>query len=203
VREAPLGWENRFVTDDADASGFLAGRLLVAAPQIEEGTFRRSVVMLLHHDEDGAQGVILNRPIDADIDAVLPGWKSVATQPQTMFQGGPVGLDSAIGLVTVPGDTQEPLGIKHLFGGLGLVDLDAPPNLVAPEVAGMRIFAGYAGWSGGQLELEIRRGDWYVVTSEPRDAFSPTPERLWSAVLARQTDNLKLVAGFPDDPNLN
>ncbi len=189
--------------DDADPQGFLAGRLLVAAPQVEEHTFRRSVVLVLHHDENGAQGVILNRPLDADIDAVLPGWKSVATTPQTMFQGGPVELDSAIGLVTVPGDAPEPLGVKPLFGGLGLVDLDAPPALVAAEVAGMRIFAGYAGWSPGQLELEIRRGDWYVVTSEARDAFSAAPESLWSDVLARQRDNLKLVAGFPDDPSLN
>lgn len=186
-----------------DSPSFLAGRLLVAAPQVEEETFRRSVVLLLHHDEHGAQGVIINRPIDADIDAVLPGWKSVATRPQTMFQGGPVELNSAIGIVTVPGDTLEPLGVKHLFGGLGLVDLDAPPNLIAQEVAGMRIFAGYAGWSGGQLEIEIRRGDWYVVVSESRDAFSAAPEQLWSAVLARQVDNLKLVAGFPDDPAMN
>jgi len=182
------------VVDDVRA--FFAGRLLVASPQIEEETFRRSVVLLLHHDEDGAQGVILNRPIEADIDAVLPGWKDIASSPQTMFQGGPVELNSAIGLVTVPGDEPEPLGVKHLFGGLGLVDLDAPPNLVAPEVAGMRIFAGYAGWSGGQLENEILRGDWYVVDSESRDAFSMAPERLWSDVLLRQNDSLKLVASY-------
>ena len=186
-----------------DVRAFFAGRLLVASPQIEEETFRRSVVLLLHHDEDGAQGVILNRPIEADIDAVLPGWKDVASSPQTVFQGGPVELNSAIGLVTVPGDEREPLGVKHLFGGLGLVDLDAPPNLVAPEVAGMRIFAGYAGWSGGQLENEILRGDWYVVDSESRDAFSMAPERLWSDVLLRQNDTLKLVASYPDDPSLN
>ncbi len=194
------GWDNAQVSADPT---FFAGRLLVASTQIEEGAFHRTVILLLHHDEGGAQGVILNRPLDADIDAVLPGWKSVATQPQTMFQGGPVELNSAIGLVTVPGDDSEPMGVKQLFGGLGLVDLDAPPNLVAPEVAGMRIFAGYAGWSGGQLENEITRGDWYVVESESRDAFSERPELLWSQVLARQTGNLKLVSAYPDDPNLN
>lgn len=187
----------------SDASVFLAGRLLVATPQIEEGTFRRAVLLLLHHDEDGAQGVILNRPLDADIDSVLPGWQSVATRPATLFQGGPVELNSAIGLVTIPGDQHETLGVKQLFGGLGLLDLDAPPGLVAAEVAGMRIFAGYAGWSGGQLEAEIRRGDWYVVESEARDAFTTDPQLLWSGVLARQRDNLKLVASFPDDPTLN
>ena len=182
---------------------FLAGSLLVATPQIEEGPFRRAVVLLLHHDEGGAQGVILNRPLDADIEAVLPGWRSVVTLPQTIFQGGPVELNSAIGIATVPGDEREPLGVRHLFGGLGLVDLDAPPNLVAPEVAGMRIFAGYAGWAGGQLEAEIRRGDWYVVGYEARDAFTARPDLLWSEVLSRQRDDRKLVASFPDDPSMN
>ena len=67
----------------------------------------------------------------------------------------------------------------------------------------MRIFAGYAGWSGGQLENEIQRGDWYVVDSESRDAFYMAPERLWSDVLLRQSDSLKLVASYPDDPSLN
>lgn len=184
-------------------SEFLAGRLLVATPQIEEGTFRRSVVLVLHHDENGAQGVILNQPLEADIDAVLPGWKSVATVPRTVFRGGPVELDSAIGLVTVPGDDPEPMGVRHLFRGLGLVDLDAPPSLVAPEIAGMRIFAGYAGWSPDQLEGEIARGDWYLVDLEARDPFTGDPEALWPAVLARQDDNLKLVASYPDDPSMN
>ncbi len=182
---------------------FLAGSLLVATPQIEEGPFRRAVVLVLHHDEGGAQGVILNRPLDADVESVLPGWRSVVTLPKTIFQGGPVELNSAIGIATVPGDEREPLGVKHLFGGLGLVDLDAPPNLVAPEVAGMRIFAGYAGWAGGQLEAEIRRGDWYVVGYEARDAFTARPDLLWSEVLSRQSDDRKLVASFPDDPSMN
>ncbi len=185
------------------SSGFLAGRLLVATPTISEGPFRRSVVLVLHHDEGGAQGVILNQPLSARIDAVLPGWGEVATRPRQIFRGGPVELDSALGVVTVPGDDPEPLGVRHLFGGLGLVDLDAPPALVAPEVAGMRIFAGYAGWSPLQLEGEVRRGDWYVVDHEPRDAFSAEPEGLWEQVLWRQSDNLRLVACFPDDPTMN
>ena len=110
---------------------------------------------------------------------------------------------SAIGIVTVPGEDAEPLGIRRLFRGIGVVDLDAPPLLVAPEVAGLRIFAGYAGWSGGQLEGEIRRGDWYVVDAEPRDAFSDEPQELWESVLRRQRGNLAFVALYPDDPSMN
>lgn len=180
-----------------------SGRLLIAAPQVGDDVFRRSVILVLHHDDDGAQGVVLNRPMEAAVDAVLPGWGEVCTSPATLFQGGPVSLDSAVGLVTVPGDVSETLGVRRLFGGVGIVDLDAPPGIVAPEVAGMRVFAGYAGWSAGQLEGEIRRGDWFVVDAEPRDAFTDRPQGLWEAVLRRQPGMLQLVASYPDDPELN
>lgn len=182
---------------------YLTGKLLVATPQVEGEVFRRSVILLLHHDAGGAQGVVLNKPLQAQVDAVLPGWGEVTTMPRTLFEGGPVSTDSAIGIVTVPGDTGDPMGIRKLFGGIGVVDLDAPPVLVAPEVAGLRIFAGYAGWGDGQLEGEIRRGDWYVVEAEPRDPFTAEPERLWAHVLRRQRGNLAMVAAFPDDPSMN
>ncbi|MBK8468887.1 MAG: YqgE/AlgH family protein [Actinomycetales bacterium] len=182
----------------------MAGKLLVATPQVVGDFFRRSVVLLLHHDGSGAQGVVLNDPLEADVDAVLPGWQAVTTAPQTLFRGGPVGTDSAIGVVTVPGDTpDQTMGVHRLFGHIGVVDLDAPPPLVAPELAGLRIFAGYAGWSARQLEGEIRRGDWYVVDAEPRDAFTDAPQGLWSAVLRRQRGNLAFVASYPDDPSMN
>ena len=181
----------------------VTGQLLVATPQIEEGVFRRSVVLVLHHDEDGAQGLVLNRPIDADVDAVLPGWEAHASHPAKVFQGGPVQLDSALGLVAVPGDTPEPTGVRRLFGAVALVDLDTPPLLVVPEVAGLRIFAGYAGWSPGQLEDEIRTGSWYVVDTESGDAFTDEPDDLWRRVLRRQRQPLCWVAWFPADPSLN
>jgi putative transcriptional regulator len=179
------------------------GQLLVATPQIEEGVFRRSVVLVLHHDDDGAQGLVLNRPIDADVDAVLPGWEEHATRPAKVFQGGPVQLDSALGLVAVPGDSPEPTGVRRLFGAVALVDLDTPPTLVVPEVSGLRIFAGYAGWSPGQLEVEITTGSWFVVGSESRDVFTDEPDELWRRVLLRQPEPLRWVAWFPSDPSLN
>jgi len=186
-----------------EPAAYLAGKLLVATPAVDGDVFRRSVVLMLHHDADGAQGVVLNQPLEAAVDAVLPGWQAVTTAPQTLFRGGPVGTDSAIGIVSVPGEAVRALGVQRLFGGIGVVDLDAPPLLVAPEVAGLRIFAGYAGWSGGQLEGEIRRGDWYVLDSEPRDAFTDDPADLWERVLRRQRDNLAFVALYPDDPSMN
>jgi putative transcriptional regulator len=187
----------------SEETAYTTGRLLVATPAVEGDAFRRSVILMLHHDDDGAQGVVLNQPLDAVVDAVLPGWQAVATAPQRLFRGGPVATDSAIGLVTVPGETGETPAIHRLFRRIGVVDLDAPPVLVAPEIAGLRIFAGYAGWSGGQLEGEIRRGDWFVVDAEPRDAFTDRPDQLWVGVLVRQRGSLALVASFPDDPSMN
>jgi putative transcriptional regulator len=186
-----------------DPQASLTGKLLVATPQVEGDAFRRSVVLLLHHDSGGAQGVVLNQPTEARVESVLPGWGVVSTAPQQLFRGGPVQPDSAIGIVTVPGDDPDTMGVQRLFGRFGVVDLDAPPLLVAPEVAGLRIFAGYAGWSGGQLEGEIGRGDWYVVEAEARDAFTDEPSALWARVLRRQHGNLAFVASFPDDPSMN
>jgi len=182
----------------------VTGKLLVATPQTGGDIFRRSVVLVLQHDEEGAQGVVLNRPLQAPVSAVLPPWQDYVTDPPIVFQGGPVALDSALGLVTVPGDNEEePMGVRLLFGGLGLVDLDIPPLVVMPEVAGLRIFAGYAGWSSGQLEGEIGEGAWYVVDAEPRDPFTDAPEGLWRAVLRRQRGDLALVSTYPDDPTMN
>lgn len=86
---------------------------------------------------------------------------------------------------------------------LGTVDLDADPAAVGAAVASMRIFAGYAGWTAGQLEAEIAEGAWYVVDALPLDAFAAEPELLWSAVLTRQGPPLSLVTRMPPDPSLN
>ena len=181
----------------------LIGRLLVASPTLVDANFRRSVVLMLDHGEDGALGLIVNRPMDVDVSSVLPAWQPHTTAPGRLFQGGPVQLDSALGLVAVPGSGSQPIGVRLLIGSVGLVDLDAPPEVVAPGLAGLRIFAGYAGWSGGQLETEIGQGAWYVVDSEPRDAFTDRPERLWPDVLRRQRGRLAMMSTYPEDPSLN
>jgi putative transcriptional regulator len=187
----------------------LTGRLLVATPELGEGTFVRSVVLLLDHDEDGALGVVINRPTPVDVAEVLPTWQPLASEPGVLFQGGPVALDSALGLAVVPGSDEddEPLGWRRVTGRLGLVDLDVPPEVLAAEVSRLRIFAGYSGWGAGQLEDELRQGVWYVVPASPgggfEDAFSATPDRLWRAVLRRQGGDLAMVSTYLDDPSLN
>ena len=103
----------------------------------------------------------------------------------------------------MPGDTDEPPGVRRINGALGLVDLDVEPLSVVPALAGLRVFAGYAGWSLGQLEREIEEGSWYVVEGEARDPFSADPSSLWRAVLRRQRGELAYVATYPEDPTHN
>lgn len=159
-------------------------------------------MLLLHHDDDGAHGLVLNKPIGAAVERVLPSWQAHVSDPAELFQGGPVGLDTALGLVSVPGDS-EPIGTKLLFGSVGVVDLDAPPEVIMPAVSGLRVFAGYSGWSGGQLEGEIDSGGWYVVDPEVGDVFTARPDRLWREVLRRQPGRLAWVANYPHDPSHN
>ena len=186
----------------------LTGRLLVATPALVDPNFDRAVVLLLDHDEEGTLGVVLNRPTPVGVGDVLESWAMLAGAPPVVFQGGPVSLDSALGLAVVPGESRDgdgdaPLGWRRVHGAIGLVDLEAPPELLASELGSLRIFAGYAGWGPGQLEDELMEGAWYVVESEPGDVSAPDPEQLWRSVLRRQRSELAMVATYPDDPSLN
>jgi putative transcriptional regulator len=185
-----------------------AGRLLVATPLLGDLNFRRSVVLIVEHEvAEGTLGIVLNRPTKIPVGQVLEQWTELATDPSVVFTGGPVSPTSALALALVPGK-EEPIGWRALDGApalarLGLLDLDAPPRLLAPAIQSLRVFAGYAGWSPGQLEAEIDEGAWYVLPAEPGDVFAAEPERLWRAVLRRQDGDLAFLATYPDDPGLN
>ena len=185
-----------------------AGQLVVATPVLSDPHFRRTVVLLLQVDpEDGALGLVLNRPTGTDVAQVLPDWADLAAQPRLVFAGGPVSPTSAICLGRRRLDSAVLAAYSALEGVpgemVGTVDLDAPPHELVRMLAGVRIFAGYAGWSPGQLEAEIEQDAWWVLDALPGDAFDPDPERLWPRVLRRQGPPYAFAAGFPDDPTLN
>lgn len=183
----------------------LRGQLLVATPAIESGPFLRSVVLLLDHDDGGALGVILNHPLDADVEDVLPAWGQAVNAPDCLFEGGPVATDSALAVgvraVADVGPT-PPQGWRPMAGRVGLVDLDGPLPREG-SLRGLRVFAGYAGWGPGQLEDEMAEGAWLVVEARDDDLLSPVPETLWREVLRRQDDDVRFWATFPDDPSSN
>ncbi len=188
---------------DRMGTALRSGRLLVAAPALVDPNFVHSVVLLLDYDENGALGVVLNRPSPVPVRAVLPDWSGVVDDPDVLFHGGPVSTDSALAVATLPASDGDPIGWRRLFDHTGILDLDAPTELVAPAVSGMRVFAGYAGWDREQLDAEIEEGSWYVVPFEPTDLLTDDPGGLWTVVLRRQPGELAWVSTRPADPSMN
>ncbi|MDH3308697.1 MAG: YqgE/AlgH family protein [Acidimicrobiia bacterium] len=169
----------------------LAGRLLVASPLLGDPNFHRTVILVLTHDESGAVGVILNRPSTSSVAEHLPDWSGNAVDPPVVFIGGPVEPAVAICLERA-NDEAEPIP------GIGLIDLT---NMPGDEQ--VRVFSGYAGWGGGQLEDELAEGAWIVAEPVVDDAFSANIESLWGRVLRRQGGPAAMLATFPTDPGLN
>jgi putative transcriptional regulator len=178
------------------------GQLLVANVGTG-GMFAQSVVLVLDADTDGALGVILNEISQTPLTAVLPDWSDVVTGPESLFQGGPVSPNGAICLASVADPGEEPPGWRRMFSSIGLLHLDTPVELVTGAYRDVRIFAGYAGWSPGQLQAELAQGGWYLVPATYADIFTDRPQDLWRAVLRRQSDERALLATWTEDPELN
>jgi len=184
------------------ARGSLTGQLLVATPTLRDPNFERTVVLLVAHEPGGALGVVLNRATEVPVSEVLGGWGLLAGSPPVVFEGGPVQPEAAICLARLrPGS--EPRGFSQVSGPIGTVDLSRDPESLRGSVEGVRVFAGYAGWDGGQLESELNDGSWFVFDALPGDPLFPQPDDLWALVLRRQGGLTAAVAHFPSDPMLN
>jgi putative transcriptional regulator len=181
-----------------------AGRLLVATPSLTDPNFERTVVLMLEHSDEGALGLVLNRPSPLELSGALPEWDGFAASPPVVFVGGPVNQGSVIALAragsTEPSDAWTPItGLD----GLGVLDLGKDPYEFGIAVEEVRVFTGYAGWGPGQLEMELREAAWFVVNAVPEDALVTDPDTLWPSVLRRQGGALARVAMYPPDPSVN
>lgn len=179
------------------------GHLLVATPALRDPNFARTVVLLVDIDEEGAVGVVLNRPTQVLVGDVLESWRDGVTQPPVLFEGGPVRTEAALAVGLLRDLADVPVGFHAVHGRLGLLDLDTPRELVEGSLSGLRIFAGYAGWGADQLAEEIVEGSWFVVPAVREDVFRPTVETLWSDVLRRQPGELAWQSTRPADPAQN
>ncbi|WP_086818710.1 YqgE/AlgH family protein [Allokutzneria sp. NRRL B-24872] len=181
------------------------GTLLVATPSLVDPNFRRTVVYVIDHRDEGTLGVVLNRPSEIAVHDVLPTWGEHASKPQAIFVGGPVEQKTALCLAALRAgeDVASLDGLIQVSGPVALVDLDIEPEDLMPHVRGLRVFAGYSGWSSGQLEEEIERDDWFVVQALPNDVLNPPGADLWGRVLRRQGMPLSLLATYPEDVKCN
>lgn len=178
----------------------LAGRLLVAVPHMLDPNFWRTVVLICEHSSEGALGLIVNRPTEAEVFDYLPGWTHLVTEPSVVFQGGPVQPAVAVGLART---VRRPIpGATDIIDGLALFDLGSDPA-ESEGVETLRVYSGYAGWEAGQLEDEIASGGWFVVPGLVEDGFSEHPTDLWQTVLRRQGGWLAVYANYPPNPGLN
>jgi putative transcriptional regulator len=177
----------------------LQGQLLVASPSLLDPNFKRAVVLVTEHNENGAAGLVLNRPSEAEVSDAVPQLDVLADVGDHVWVGGPVQPNAVLvlGEFLDPDDAAVPL-----FGSLGFPSLEEPDEVV-PITTRRRIFAGYAGWGSGQLEDELAREDWILEPASNDDAFTEAPDELWADVLRRKGGIYELVARMPEDPSVN
>ena len=182
----------------------IKGRLLVATPVLDDPNFARTVIYMVEHHDDGALGLVLNRPSPERLGEPLDRWVEIQTAPTQVFSGGPVEPDALIALANTQADaeTGEGTSLAPLTATIASADLAADPMLIS-GIQALRVFRGYAGWSAGQLELEIETGSWLVLDSDTSDVFTTHPGELWRAVLRRQPGRLGWLADAPDDLSWN
>ncbi len=170
-----------------------SGELLVASPSMSD-YFRRTVVLVVEHNPDGAFGLVLNRPAEASVGEVAPELAELIGGEHMLHIGGPVQPNA----VTAIGEHADPGEATKIVVGetVGMVDLDAPPVL-----SRLRVFVGYAGWGPEQLDGEIEAEAWILADAHPDDPFADGD--LWAAVLARMGGEYALLARMPPDPSVN
>ena len=179
------------------------GFLLVAMPALTDPTFAGTVVYVLDHSDTGTLGVVLGRPSQVEIRDVLPGWCDLAIDPAVFHVGGPCETDTALCLATSAA-AEGRTGLRRVAGDVHLVDLDGDASELVGHIDGLRVFAGYAGWSPGQLAGEMDEGAWACVPGRAEDVLSRAagPE-LWREVMGRQTGRLGVLSAAPADPAAN
>jgi len=177
----------------------LRGHLLVAGPGLVDPNFRRTVVLVGEHGEQGAMGVVLNRPSGVELEEAVPPLVDLDGVDDVVYVGGPVQPQA----IVVLGDFAEPERAGVLvFGSIGFLPGEVDPNELG-ELGRARVFAGYAGWAAGQLEGELEEGSWIVEPALAADVFTDDPGQLWSDVLRRKGGPYGVLALMPDDPRVN
>lgn len=177
----------------------LRGKLLIASPALEDPNFARAVVLITEHGDDGAMGIVLNRPSEAEVSAVIPDLAPIAG-PEPVFVGGPVQPEALV----VLGEFSDPAKAAWIVvSDVGLVSAQAELEDLPEAIRRGRVYAGFSGWGPGQLEDEIDEDAWIIEAPIPRELFPEDPDTLWSAVLERMGGEYALVARMPEDPSLN
>jgi putative transcriptional regulator len=178
--------------------GSLQGKLLVSSPSLVDPNFRKTVVLIAHHDDEGALGLVLSRPSDVTAVEAVPVLDGLPGAEDPVFVGGPVQPDAFMVLAEFEDLAQS---AAPIMDGIGFMPADAEPAELA--IKRLRLFAGYSGWGSGQLEDELAEDSWIVVDAAAEDAFADDPDELWRTVIHRKGAAFSLMESMPYDPGLN
>ena len=178
--------------------------LLIASAELRDPHFRRTVIYLVAHGEEGSAGLVLNRRTETAVHSVLPDWAAHVARPQAVYAGGPVQPAGAMCLgISRGGYAPGGSGLVRIAGRVVLVDLDTDPEEAAATLRGVRIFAGHAGWGEGQLAAEIAEGAWFVVPGVDDDVLAGPMVDLYFRALKRQGFPLAWEAYRPSEMERN
>jgi putative transcriptional regulator len=175
----------------------LAGSLLVAHPNMLDPNFRRAVLFISVHDpEDGALGVILNRPLDKQVGDLVNEEPPAGLANVPVFLGGPVGRNQLM-FAAFQWEKGEGLKLNHS------VNLLQAGELLSDDPSSVRAFVGYAGWGAGQLEAEMKQNAWLVQKPTRSTLKAERLPKLWFDIMRGLGPWYKMLAAAPDDPSLN
>jgi putative transcriptional regulator len=178
----------------------LAGKLLIAAPALTDPHFTRTVVLIAAHSDEGALGLVLNRPLDTPLGEIAPVLEQLAEPGAVLHAGGPVAPDSAVLLA----DFADPsLAALLIVGDIGLPSAACELADLETGVRRARVFAGHSGWGPGQLDQELEQEAWFVGQLAPDELWLADSTLLWSTTLSRKGGTYALLARMPDDPSVN
>jgi putative transcriptional regulator len=183
------------------STNYLKGNLLLDGGKLRGSFFNRTVVLICQHDSDGAFGLVLNRPSNSTVGDMLVADLPVALKKETLYLGGPV----------------QPAAMSYLHTDTYVPDANVLPNLSLghsldsltdlsesfSSTQQIRVFAGYAGWSPGQLEDEMKRKAWLTQPASLDLIFNTEPKNLWNALLRKMGWQYRLLADTPEDLSWN
>src|SRR4051794_11126046 len=178
----------------------LKGQLLLASPALFDPNFRRTVVLVTEHTDEGAAGLVLNRRSDTAVVEAVPDLAPLVNDEELVYGGGPVQQEAVLCLA----EFEDPEGAAILLlHHVGFIPGDGDFGLIAGSTRRARVFAGYAGWGPGQLEAELESSSWIVEEADQSDLFAEPETDLWSSIMRAKGGIYRVVALMPDDPSVN
>mgnify|MGYP001236482380 FL=1 len=177
------------------------GRILISEPFLNDPNFKRTIILLAEHGEDGSVGFVLNKPTDYRIHEVIEDFPKFDAP---VYYGGPVQLDTLQfiykGAEIIDGSVEIIPGV-YWGGSFDLLKAVIGSGSVSPE--DFRFFLGYSGWTEGQIDDEISLNSWIVTETAAEDIFSKDPDNLWRDILKSMGKKFAILASFPENPSVN